>query len=519
MVNRPPTVNGRGQDSARHLGGYGTYLLPDSPGPDAAAQQAESTGPGGAQPGVDASVASDRPAAPPTPRPADTATPTTAQAAPPQHSGVASVGTGAPASTYATAQPPNSTGAAALTYASPVPPSSTAAYPANTAGQAQPRDASTAVGSGSESSALAAHDAASEAAGAAEHAGRDVTRWSATGELEPEVTMGVEPIGQRSEPAGRVEVISAAQAASHLLAEITATNRATLRASTGVRGALNKVGFRFGLSPAEQRAEDRRNRIRRQIPGTYQIAVISVKGGVGRTTTAATLGSTFASIRYDRVVAVDANPDFSDLGTRTVRHPYGLTLRDLAQARDLRAFSAVQAYTTTNNANLVVVASPWATDATRALNGDEYAAAVQTLRVHYNLVVVDCGTGVFDSATGGVLASSDAALVVTPATVGGVTGAVATLNWLAAHGLERLVHRSSVAIVHQHPVKPNVDVAAIEQLFATAERPTYTLPYDPHLAEGGEIDLRLLHGDTVLAFEELAAALSDGFPTFRGATR
>ncbi|SUA72798.1 Cell division inhibitor MinD [Nocardia otitidiscaviarum] len=517
MVNRPPTVNGRGQDSARHLGGYGTYLLPDSPGPDAAAQQAETTGPGSAQPGVDASVASDRPAAPP--RPADTATPTTAQAAPPQHSGVTSAGTGAPASTYATAQPPNSTGTAAPTYAAPVPPSSTAAYPAHTTGQAQPRDASTAVGSGSESGASAAREAASEAAGAAEHAGRDVTRWSATGELEPEVTMGVEPIGQRSEPAGRVEVISAAQAASHLLAEITATNRATLRASTGVRGALNKVGFRFGLSPAEQRAEDRRNRIRRQIPGTYQIAVISVKGGVGRTTTAATLGSTFASIRYDRVVAVDANPDFSDLGTRTVRHPYGLTLRDLAQARDLRAFSAVQAYTTTNNANLVVVASPWATDATRALNGDEYAAAVQTLRVHYNLVVVDCGTGVFDSATGGVLASSDAALVVTPATVGGVTGAVATLNWLAAHGLERLVHRSSVAIVHQHPVKPNVDVAAIEQLFATAERPTYTLPYDPHLAEGGEIDLRLLHGDTVLAFEELAAALSDGFPTFRGATR
>ncbi|WP_240505062.1 MinD/ParA family ATP-binding protein [Nocardia mangyaensis] len=313
--------------------------------------------------------------------------------------------------------------------------------------------------------------------------------------------------------------MSSAQAASHLLAEITATNRATLRASTGVRGALNKVGFRFGLSPAEQRAEDRRNRIRRQIPATYQIAVISVKGGVGRTTTTATLGSTFASIRYDRVVAVDANPDFSDLGTRTVRHPYGITLRDLAHAQDLRAFSAVQAYTTTNTANLVVVASPWATDASQALTGDEYTAAVQTLRVHYNLVLVDCGTGVFDSATSGVLNSSDAVLVVTPATVGGVTGAVATLNWLGAHGLQRLVNRSNVAIVHQHPVKPNVDVAAIEQLFATAGRPTFTLPYDAHLAEGGEIDLRLLDNDSVLAFEELAAALADGFPNSRGAAR
>ncbi|WP_306355963.1 MULTISPECIES: MinD/ParA family protein [unclassified Nocardia] len=427
----------------------------------------------------------------------------------------------AAAAPRAVAQPPNPPGAATPTYAGASAHASTSQPPA---GAYQQGHASRDAGHGTAgwsagTAAAAAGTAASEASGTAEQAGRDVAKWSATGALEPDVTMGVEPIAQRSEPAGRVEVISAAQAASHLLAEITATNRATLRASTGVRGALNKVGFRFGLSPAEQRAEDRRTRIRRQIPGTYQIAVVSVKGGVGRTTTAATLGSTFASIRYDRVVAVDANPDFSDLGTRTVRHPYGLTLRDLAQARDLRAFSAVQAYTTTNNANLVVVASPWATDATRALSGEEYAAAVQTLRVHYNLVLVDCGTGVFDSATNSVLASSDAVLVVTPATVGGVTGAVATLNWLGSHGLERLVHRSSVAIVHQHPVKPNVDVAAIEQLFATAERPTYTLPYDAHLAEGGEIDLRLLGSDTVLAFEELAAALSDGFPTFRGATR
>ncbi|NNH73229.1 MinD/ParA family protein [Nocardia uniformis] len=298
-----------------------------------------------------------------------------------------------------------------------------------------------------------------------------------------------------------------------------ATNRATLRAATGMRGALNKVGFKFGLSPAEQRAEDLRNRIRKQIPSTYQIAVISVKGGVGRTTTAAALGSTFASIRYDRVVAVDANPDFSDLGTRTVRHPYGLTLRDLANAQDLRAFSAVQVYTTTNAANLVVVASPWATDASQALTGAEYAAAVETLRVHYNLVVVDCGTGVFDSSTGSVLASSDAVLVVTPATVGGVTGAVATLNWLGSHGLARLVQRSTVAIVHQHPVKPNVDVAAIEELFATAGRPTFTVPFDEHLAEGGEIDLRLLDKSTGIAFQELAAALADDFPTFRGAAR
>ncbi|MEU4345498.1 MinD/ParA family protein [Nocardia sp. NPDC023852] len=312
----------------------------------------------------------------------------------------------------------------------------------------------------------------------------------------------------------RIEVLPAALSSIELLADISAARRAQLRSNSGVRGALNKVGFNLGLSPAEQRAEDRRNRIRRQLTSTYQIAVVSVKGGVGRTTTAATLGSTFASLRPDRVVAIDANPDFGDLATRTSRHPYGLTLRDLAVSQNLDAFSAVQSFTSINSADLAVIASPWTTEATEALSGREYSTAVEVLRRHYNLLLVDCGTGVLDSATATVLQTSDAVVVVTPATVGGVTGAVATLNWLSAHGLQHLIAKSIVAIVHHQPVKPTVDVDAIEKLFATAHRPTTVLPYDAHLAEGGEIDLRLLEKESLLAFEELAAWLADGFPGY-----
>ncbi|UGT63338.1 AAA family ATPase [Nocardia asteroides] len=324
-----------------------------------------------------------------------------------------------------------------------------------------------------------------------------------------------ERIERAAEPAARIEVLPTTLTSMDLLADIAAANRARLRSTTGVRGALNKVGFRLGLSPAEQRVEERRARIRRQLTSTYQIAVVSVKGGVGRTTTAAALGSTFAALRPDRVVAIDANPDFGDLATRTSRHPYGLTLRDLAQAPDLDAFSAVQSFTSINTADLAVLASPWTTEATEPLSGHEYTTTVEVLRRHFNLLLVDCGTGVLDAASATVLRASDAVVVVTPATVGGVTGAVATLNWLGAHGLGRLVASSIVAIVHHQPAKPTVEVEAIEQLFATAQRPTRVLPYDAHLAEGGEIDLRLLDGETAAAFEELAAELADGFPGHR----
>ncbi|MFC8529431.1 MinD/ParA family protein [Nocardia sp. NPDC057227] len=322
-----------------------------------------------------------------------------------------------------------------------------------------------------------------------------------------------------AEAAQRIEVLPATLTSMDLLADIAAANRAKLRSTTGMRGALNKVGFKLGLSPAEQRIEERRARIRRQLTSTYQIAVVSVKGGVGRTTTAAALGSTFAALRPDRVVAIDANPDFGDLATRTSRHPYGLTLRDLAQAPDLDAFSAVQSFTSINTADLAVLASPWTTEATEPLSGPEYTTTVEVLRRHFNLLLVDCGTGVLDSASATVLRASDAVVVVTPATVGGVTGAVATLNWLGSHGLGRLVASSIVAIVHHQPAKPTVEVEAIEQLFATAQRPTRVLPYDAHLAEGGEIDLRLLNGETAAAFEELAAELADGFPGHQGGWR
>lgn len=288
-----------------------------------------------------------------------------------------------------------------------------------------------------------------------------------------------------------------------------------LRSQHGVRGALNNLGFRLGLSAAEQRIEDRRERIRRRLSTTYRIAVISVKGGVGRTTTTAAVGSTFAALRPDRVVAVDASPHFGDLATRTRRHPYGLSLRDLARADDSAAtFSHVQSYLSINAADLAIVAAPWSTEGKTALSGEEYLKVSNILRRHFSLALIDCHTGFLEEATSTVLNYSDAAVVVTPATVSGVTGAAATLNWLGAHGLDHLVSRSVIAVVHQHPGKPAVASEPIRELFDAVARPTCFLPYDPHLAEGGEVDLRRLRTQTCTALEELAALLADDFPGY-----
>ena len=52
------------------------------------------------------------------------------------------------------------------------------------------------------------------------------------------------------------------------------------------------------------------------------IAVVSPKGGVGKSTVTALLGSLLAFLRRDRVVAVETNPDWGSLGRRLVPdHP------------------------------------------------------------------------------------------------------------------------------------------------------------------------------------------------------
>ncbi|MGK8489551.1 AAA family ATPase [Nocardia asiatica] len=500
-MNRAPSRNGHSADAARAGGGYDAFFAPTGELADAAVAQ----GPV-AETRQDADtfnhVEPPREPQPPTAAEPEhrsagvVAPPPSASVPPPQVN---------PQPPQAVAQPPQAN-------VRPTQPNPQREYSAAPPAEAQPQAAQSysAQQQGAEQY-RAERTAEPSQALARNEAGPANQEW-ASGSATPWVPERIDR--STHEPTPRIEVLPAALSQIELLADISAAKRAQLRSNSGVRGALNKVGFNLGLSPAEQRAEDRKTRIRRQLTTTYQIAVISVKGGVGRTTTAATLGSTFASLRPDRVVAIDANPDFGDLSTRTCRHPYGLTLRDLAQSQNLDAFSAVQSFTSINSADLAVIASPWSTEATEALSGHEYSTAVEVLRKHFNLLVVDCGTGVLDSATATVLQTSDAVVVVTPATVGGVTGAVATLNWLSTHGLQHLIAKSIVGIVHHQPLKPTVEVDAIEKLFETAQRPTCVLPYDAHLAEGGEIDLRLLEKETALAFEELAAWLADGFPGY-----
>ena len=239
--------------------------------------------------------------------------------------------------------------------------------------------------------------------------------------------------------------------------------------------------------------------------------MLSLKGGVGKTTMTATLGSTFASLRGDRVVAVDANPDRGTLSQKipletsaTVRH----LLRD---AQRVRRYTDVRAYTSQGTSRLEVLASEQDPAVSEAFSEDDYRRTVNLLEHFYNIVLTDCGTGLMHSAMYGVLGVADQLIIVSSGSIDGARSASATMDWLDAHGHGDLVTNSVAVINCVHRSSGGVDLDRVAEHFAARCRSVVRIPFDAHLEEGAEVDLDRLEPATRLALLELAAAVADAF--------
>jgi putative peptide zinc metalloprotease protein len=80
------------------------------------------------------------------------------------------------------------------------------------------------------------------------------------------------------------------------------------------------------------------------VAGCRRIAVVSRKGG-GKTTTTLMLGHTFASLRGDRVIALDGNPDAGSLAYRVRRETSNTITGLLAHRNAINRYADIRAYT------------------------------------------------------------------------------------------------------------------------------------------------------------------------------
>jgi MinD-like ATPase involved in chromosome partitioning or flagellar assembly len=268
-----------------------------------------------------------------------------------------------------------------------------------------------------------------------------------------------------------------------------------------------------GESPADIRKRELTARVNQPLLGCHKIATLSLKGGVGKTTITATLGATFASLRGDRVVAVDANPDRGTLSQKipletsaTVRH----LLRD---AQRVRRYTDVRAYTSQGASRLEVLASEQDPAVSEVYSERDYRRTVTLLEHFYNVVLTDCGTGLMHSAMYGVLGVADQLIIVSSGSIDGARSASATMDWLDAHGHQDLV-RNAVAVINcVHRSAGGVDLLRVAEHFSGRCRAVVQIPFDAHLEEGAEVDLERLEQATQIALLELAASVADGFPS------
>ncbi|MGY0070081.1 SCO5717 family growth-regulating ATPase [Streptomyces sp. QTS137] len=272
-------------------------------------------------------------------------------------------------------------------------------------------------------------------------------------------------------------------------------------------------GSRFKLGGKKEEAERQRKLelIRTPVLSCYRIAVISLKGGVGKTTTTTALGATLASERQDKILAIDANPDAGTLGRR-VRRETGATIRDLVQAiPHLHSYMDIRRFTSQAPSGLEIIANDVDPAVSTTFNDEDYRRAIDVLGKQYPIILTDSGTGLLYSAMRGVLDLADQLIIISTPSVDGASSASTTLDWLSAHGYADLVSRSLTVISGVRETGKMIKVDDIVSHFQTRCRGVIVVPFDEHLAAGAEVDLDMMRPKVRESYFHLASMVAEDF--------
>ncbi|MDT0549940.1 MinD/ParA family protein [Streptomyces lonegramiae] len=269
--------------------------------------------------------------------------------------------------------------------------------------------------------------------------------------------------------------------------------------------------FKPGAKKEEAERQRKLDLIRTPVLSCYRMAVISLKGGVGKTTTTTALGATLASERTDKILAIDANPDAGTLGRR-VRRETGATIRELVQAIPyLRNYMDIRRFTSQAPSGLEIIANDVDPAVSTTFNDEDYRRVIDVLGRQYPVILTDSGTGLLYSAMRGVLDLADQLIIVSTPSVDGASSASTTLDWLNANGYAELVSRSITVISGVRETGKMIKIEDIVAHFRTRCRGVQVVPFDEHLAVGAEVDLDMMRPKTREAYFNLSAMVAEDF--------
>jgi MinD-like ATPase involved in chromosome partitioning or flagellar assembly len=284
----------------------------------------------------------------------------------------------------------------------------------------------------------------------------------------------------------------------------------------GWRRALYSATFgliNLGPGPEERRQAELETKIQSLLRGHYKIGVLG-KGGTGKTTIAAAVGSILASLRQDdRVVAIDADTAFGKLASRIDPRAAG-SYWELTADQHLHSFADIRSRVGNNTAGLFVLAGEAATARRRVLNPQIYREASARLDRHFTISIIDCGSTMDSPVTQEVLRDLDALIVVSSPWVDAASAAGQTMGWLANRGYTGLLHRTVVVLNDSDGHADKRTRSALCEQFARRGQVVIEVPFDAHLRPGGVVDVdNELHRTTRRRFDEIAAAIAEHFVT------
>jgi MinD-like ATPase involved in chromosome partitioning or flagellar assembly len=274
-------------------------------------------------------------------------------------------------------------------------------------------------------------------------------------------------------------------------------------------GRLRRSVDRLLVSRAEREEAELERRIR-TLPGVTRantVAVISPKGGVGKTTTTFLVGNLLSTHLKLRTVAVDANPDF---GTLASMAPDDLraerSLADLLHDSERVATAAqVRPYVSRLPTGLYLLAAPRDAERMAELGHERYGELLAFLSAFYEVVLLDLGTGVADRLAQFAIERADQVILLT------------TPEWITSAVVERALghlppERTTVVVNKWRPSKA-ADADAIERRFRSERlHRSVALPYDERLGlmlDTGTYALEALVRPTRVPIKRVGLAVSE----------
>jgi len=279
-------------------------------------------------------------------------------------------------------------------------------------------------------------------------------------------------------------------------------------------GTFKKINT--GESPDEQQLRNLNATVGGHLRGTYSVVVLGGKGGVGKTTTTAAVGSTFASLRNDKTIAIDANPDRASNLADRIDPKATDSFKEVLADPHLQRYSDIRSHVGQNDpAGLDVLGNRYQADRP-PLTARTYGDTHERLQRFYSVLISDSGTDVDHPVFNGLMGRADALIMVASTAPDGAKGAAELMDWAYEAGYHRLLQRTVVVINDVRGGTGKAHRALVTSLVEkfsrwVGDQRVFVVPFDPHIASAGVIDLNELRPPTRRRFLEITAKVAGGF--------